>query len=281
MQEFKFGVVGKNINYSQSPFIHSTFGKNSNLTVRYTIEDVGDLSFEEKIARLREQGFAGCNITVPYKENAFKLADMTSERAKQAGAANTFIFKDTLIYADNTDGIGFIKDVTQNLKISLKDKKILICGAGGAVRGILGPILNCLPASITISNRTYMKAKELAEEFSNDTLKIIPENYANLAGLQFNIIIDGTSLKSELVPIPQDISLNEDSLIYDLKYSPDMKTSIMVWGEKKGAQAVDGMGMLVEQAAEAFRIWTGVLPETKPVMTLMKEIFYASAPSPK
>ena len=261
MTQLKLGVVGKNIGYSKSPFIHSKFVKSLGIPVDYTIEDVGEGSFSEKIAELQKRGFLGCNITVPYKEEAFQLADEKTDRAIKAGAANTFVFKAGKIWADNTDGVGFIRDLTENKGYSIAGKRVLICGAGGAVRGILGPLVASRPGAIVLANRTFEKAQTLALAFSNDEIKIQPNTYDHLEG-EFDLVIDGTSLNVETLPLSDSVTLGRDSLVYDLKYSPDTKTSMMMWGKSKGSQAFDGMGMLVEQAAEAFKIWTGTMPDT-------------------
>lgn len=276
---FKMAVVGKSIGYSKSPFIHGEFAKALGLSVDYTIQDVGEGSFADTIARLRSEGFNGCNITVPYKEDAFKMADVKSPRAEQAGAANTFSFKEEHIFADNTDGIGFIRDVTRNIGIALAGKRILICGAGGAVRGILGPLLAESPASVTIANRTFDKGIGLRDAFSSRG-SVTACTYEKLAGQIFDVIIDGTSLKTERLPIPDSLSLAEGALVYDLKYNPGAPTSIMSWGREKGAAQIhDGIGMLVEQAAEAFNIWTGRTPDTAPVIAGLKATYASSAPS--
>ena len=260
MPPIQLAVVGKNISYSKSPLIQSAFAKAENIDISYTIQDVGEGSFSEKIKALRQAGFLGCNITVPFKEEAFKLADHKSARAIQAGAANTFLFKEGRIFADNTDGVGLIRDLTQNLGFSLQDKRILICGAGGAVRGILGPLIDHAPHFIILANRSIEKAETLARLFPSPSIKA--STYAALSKQQFDLMIDGTSLKTEALPIPDSVSLSKNALVYDLKYSPDVETSSMIWGHSKAAAVHDGMGMLIEQAAEAFKIWTGRSPDT-------------------
>lgn len=265
----KLAVVGKNISYSKSPFIHSAFGKALGIAVDYSIQDVGEGSFADQIKTLQNSGFLGCNITVPFKEEAFAIADVKSERAMQAEAANTFVFQANQIFADNTDGIGLVRDITQNIGFTLRNKNILICGAGGAVRGILGPLLAEKPCKIVIANRTLQKGQDLAGIFSSPVEAC---TYEELARQQFNVLIDGTSLKNELLPLPEALSLTQEALVYDLKYSVTGPTQIMQWGLQKGAPRVhDGIGMLVEQAAEAFAIWTGKRPDTTPVIRELKE----------
>ena len=189
------------------------------------------------------------------------MADTVSPRAQAAGAANTFCFDPVKgISADNTDGIGLIRDVTRNIGISLSGKRILICGAGGAVRGILGPLLNTAPSEIVIANRT------LHQDFVMEI-----HAYETLAHQTFDVVIDGTSLKTEPPPLPASLTLSKDALVYDLKYSPGTPTPIMQWAKTKGAKHIhDGIGMLVEQAAEAFYFWTGKRPHTAPVLAALK-----------
>ncbi len=260
MKTLHLGVVGHNISYSKSPLIHSAFAKQAGLPVLYTIEEVGTLSFAQKIAALRKAGFWGCNITVPFKEEAFALATHPTLRAKQAGAANTFLFNPDGIIADNTDGLGLIRDLTY-LGFDLQHKRVLICGAGGAVRGILGPLLEAHPTSITIANRSLDKAHILAERFHPAPIDAC--TYADLADRTFDLIIDGTSLKTEPLPLPETLRLTEGALVYDLKYHNGHATSIMEWAQDHGAKAAEGMGMLIEQAAEAFFLWTGYRPDTQ------------------
>ncbi len=269
---YKLAVTGKNISYSKSPTIHSAFGKALGIDVDYTIQDVGDETFEAKITELQATGFYGCNITVPYKENAFAIATYRSERAVQAQAANTFVFNDDgTIRADNTDGIGFIRDVTENIGYELAGKRILITGAGGAVSGILGPLVAQNPANITIANRTIAKAEALAKRFATDTVTLHGCGYDTLADSTFDIIIDGSSLKDTMVPIPDSVILAADALVYDLKYSPTKPTEIMTWAHSRSVKKIhDGIGMLVEQAAVAFELWTGKKPITALVLGTLR-----------
>lgn len=268
---YLLAVIGKNIHYSKSPFIHSAFGQALGVSVNYSIQDVLELTFQQKIAQLQKAGFFGCNITVPFKEEAFAMADEVSPRAQAAGAANTFRFDSGgNICADNTDGIGFIRDVTRNIGVSLTGKRILICGAGGAVRGILGPLLDEMPSEIVIANRTLHK------HFTLPVSALIPaqagiQTYESLTHQTFDVVIDGTSLKTEPLPLPTSLTLSKGALVYDLKYSPGTPTAIMQWAKMKGAKQIhDGIGMLVEQAAEAFYFWTDKHPNTAPVLAALK-----------
>lgn len=265
----KLAVVGKNISYSLSPLIHAAFAESLGITIDYSIQDTQAGSFEEKIRYLQKSGFHGCNITVPFKEEAFKLADEASDFVLQAGAANTFVFRpDQTIFADNTDGRGLVQDITHNIGFSLAQKRILICGAGGAVRGILGPILLQKPERIVLANRSTAKADGLANLFKN---RVRACDYAALAHQIFDAVIDGTSLKTDILPIPETLALAENALVYDLKYCTGVETAMMQWARAKGAEAVyDGTGMLVEQAAQSFYLWTGYRPVTAPLICQLK-----------
>ncbi|MCX7123640.1 MAG: shikimate dehydrogenase [Gammaproteobacteria bacterium] len=263
MHKILLGVVGKNISYSKSPFIHQAFAKAKHIRLSYTIEDVGEGIFAEKIAALRTAGFLGCNITLPYKEEAFALADHRSPRAIQAGAANTFLFKEGKIFADNTDGIALVRDLTHNIGFSVAGKRILICGAGGAVRGILGPLLDQHPLSIVLANRSLEKANALTHLFQSTLLKT--STYEALSGNLFDLIIDGTSLQTDILPFPH---LGSETFFYDLKYNTPSAT--LHWAKMQGMQTHDGLGMLIEQAAESFKIWTHRKVNTTPIGAQLK-----------
>lgn len=287
----KLGLVGKNINQSHSPKIHAEFAKNLlKLEIfLYSLEEVDEAcDFEAKILDLKDRNFLGCNITVPYKQAAFGLADEASESAKRAGAANVFKFeKSGKIFADNTDGIGCIKDLKNNVKFEVKNKNILICGAGGAVRGILGSLIQEMQGHglIMLANRTLEKAQELVKIFKTDFENIRAISYENLIGPEFkdvifDLVIDGTSFKNIdkniniNFPLPESLKLSPDSLAYDLKYlvQGEKETDFMRWGKKQGAGKVsDGLGMLVEQAAESFKFWTGLVPNTSLVIESLRQ----------
>ncbi len=262
------GVVGKNISYSQSPRIHTCFAEAEGISLSYTIEEVGSGSFTEKIKALRTAGFLGCNITVPFKEEAFALAHHKTDHAIQAGAANTFLFKAGKIFADNTDGIGLIRDLTQHLNIPLRNKRILICGAGGAVRGILGPLLAQHPETILIANRSLDKAQDLVTNFAAPRLQAL--EYTDLATQRFDLLIDGTSLKTAALPLPDSLQWSQEACVYDLKYGGTSLSPTLAWAKTKNLRAYDGIGMLIEQAAAAFTVWTGHTPDTKELREILQ-----------
>jgi shikimate dehydrogenase len=261
--KMKLAVVGNPIAHSKSPLIYQEFAKQAGLSVHYervlASKEAG--GFAACINQLRAEGFVGCNVTLPFKEEAYALANVWSDRAKRARAANTLKFNHNgSIFADNTDGIGLVRDVQDNIGYLLAKKRILICGAGGAVRGILFPVMEQRPASLAVANRTFDKAQNLAKEFF-DVMPIEALSFSDLAHREFDLIINGTSVLKEALPLPMSLRFSADSLYYDLKYT----------GVKKhdAKYAYDGSGMLVEQAAESFKLWTGFMPKTLDVITCL------------
>ena len=246
-----------------SPAIHKQFAEQTQQTLSYEAIEVRSEVFDKTIADFFEAGGKGVNCTVPLKELAFNKADALTQRAEISGAVNTLkCEKDGSLLGDNTDGVGLITDLTQNLGLTLKGKRVLVLGAGGAARGILGPLLDSQPSELWLANRTVSKAKLMQNVFEPLGL-IHPSSYKNLTGEQFDLVINATSasLTGELPDIPSGI-LSPKSVCYDLAYSKE-PTAFTLWGEKEGAVlSIDGLGMLVEQAAHAFNLWRGVMPDT-------------------
>lgn len=268
----RYAVFGNPIKHSKSPRIHSLFAEETDQQLSYRAHLVEVGKFEAVSRSFFDNGGMGINVTVPFKLDAFNFADQLSERARLAGAVNTLaVQEDGSIYGDNTDGVGLVRDLHYNLGWELHHKRILILGAGGAVRGIIGPLLKDNPESITIANRTVSKAEQLAKDFKKlGQLKAI--GYDELAGHCFDIIINGTSagLNNEMPDLPAEI-LSDDACCYDMVYGAE-PTPFMRWAAANTAWAVsDGLGMLVEQAAESFCIWRGVRPKTRPVIELLRE----------
>ncbi len=268
--EKRFTVMGNPIGHSKSPNIHSQFGQQTGIKLHYTTTQVDPGGFPSAVLNFQANGGSGLNITVPFKVEAFELADKLSKRAEYAGAVNTLRFEQNGdIYGDNTDGIGLVRDIRDNLDCPIKDSRILIIGAGGAVRGALLPLLEESPTEIVIANRTVDKAMALARHF-NDKGAISGSSLTSVKG-SFDIVINGSaaSLKGAVPAIPE-AAVSGARLVYDMMYS-DQPTVFMRWAEKAGAKrTVDGLGMLVEQAAEAFRIWNNVHPQTKSVMLSLR-----------
>lgn len=267
----RYAVFGNPIAHSKSPQIHTQFAEQTEQSLIYTAELAESEDFEERVKAFVANNGKGLNITVPFKQQAWQLVDRRSPRAERAGAVNTILIKeDGSYFGENTDGIGLVRDLTENHKITLRDKRILILGAGGAVRGVLEPILNEQPAGLVIANRTVSKALQLAIDFA-ELGNISGCGFDELEGESFDVIINGTSasLQGDLPPLPNGL-FNNNACAYDMMYA-DQPTVFMEWATQHGASKVlDGLGMLVEQAAEAFTLWRGGLPETRPVIEAIR-----------
>lgn len=267
-----YAVFGNPVKHSKSPQIHSLFAKQTGISLYYQAIEVPLNSFSEYVNLFAEQKGKGLNITVPFKEEAFSLCDSLTQRANLAGSVNTIWFDDKKnIHGDTTDGQGLINDLKNNHQLNLNKKSILILGAGGSVKAILEPLLAQDPEKIIIANRTLSRAEELVKKFSG-LGNLEASSFSDLKNKSFDLLINGTSLslKGELPPLPDTLFKN-NACSYDLMYS-DMPTVFMQWSEKMGATRVlDGLGMLVEQAAEAFNIWHHIMPDTKPVIELLRK----------
>lgn len=265
-----YAVFGNPINHSKSPHIHRHFAEQTGQDMSYTRQLVPVGQFAQSASDFFQQGGKGLNVTVPFKLDAYGFAARLTQRANRAGAVNTLALQaDGIILGDNTDGIGMIHDM-HNLGWDLSGKRVLVLGAGGAVRGILQPLLEQEPATLVIANRTYQKAEQLALAF-HDLGVIKAVEYAGLKGQQFDLVINGTSasLKGELPPLPRDL-LAVGACCYDMMYSAE-PTVFLQWSEACGAaKTADGLGMLVGQAAEAFYLWRQIRPEVVPVITAMR-----------
>lgn len=266
----RYAVFGHPIRHSQSPRIHALFAGQTVQQLIYTAEDVPPAAFEPAIRDFFRHGGKGLNCTVPLKELAFRCADTLSDRARRAKAVNTLARQvDGTIFGDNTDGAGLARDLTRNLGLTLSGRRILILGAGGAARGVLEPVLALLPARLTIANRTEDRAQQLAREFG-DLGSVTGCGLPALEGSRHDLILNATaaSLSGELPALPDSI-LAPEGVCYDLAYGRQ-PTAFVRWGQEHGARlSVDGIGMLVEQAAEAFQLWRGVRPDTAPVIRLL------------
>ena len=268
----QYAVVGNPIAHSKSPEIHRAFAGQTNQALEYKALELPIDSFEAKLRALQQLNYKGVNVTVPFKQQAWAVCDDRSPRAEEAGAVNTLIFRDDgKISGDNTDGAGLTRDLVNNHNVLINGRKILILGAGGAVRGVLAPLLELGPTSVTIANRTVNKAQDLADVFHlAGGLKAC--GYDDLSNQQFDLIINGTSagLKQEIPPITNKV-LGTDSVCYDMMYNTLAPTAFVEWAKNHGAaQAIDGLGMLVEQAAESFYIWRGIHPETADIIQYLR-----------
>jgi len=270
-QSDRYLVMGNPIAHSKSPQIHRLFAQQTRQNLSYTTLLVELDRFDEAFNKFQQQGGKGANVTVPFKQDAYRAAHELSPRAQRAGAVNTLMFKENgECFGDNTDGIGLLRDVTQNYDVTLSGARVLLLGAGGAVRGVLGPLLEAQPKGLVIANRTVEKAVSLAEEFS-ELGRVTGCGFADLKAWEFDLIINGTaaSLQGEMPPLPGSI-IATNGTCYDMMYARE-PTVFMRWSSKHGATLiVDGLGMLVEQAAEAFFIWRGVRPDTRSVINALR-----------
>jgi shikimate dehydrogenase len=269
----KYGVVGNPIAHSRSPEIHERFARQTRQRISYERIEIPLDGFEDRALALRDAGYRGLNVTVPFKLDAAKLADDLMPRARLAGAVNTLKFEGDTIIGDNTDGIGFVRDVRDRLKFDFSDCSVLVLGAGGAVRGVIGSLLDASPRWIAVANRSHSRAEELAEEFGVEAIHLdeIPAEH-------FDLIVNGTTtgLKHEAPPIDPE-TFNDCTLAYDLVYAAD-PTPFMELARSGGAKSVcDGLGMLIEQAAESFLLWRGVRPDTGPVYRELRELLSQAA----
>ena len=266
----RYTVFGNPIEHSKSPRIHTLFAEQTGQKMHYdrTLAPLED--FEQHVLAFMRAGGQGANVTVPFKEQAFALAHSHGEQAELAGAVNTLSFADGRIRGDNTDGAGLLHDLVDNHGISLAGEQVLILGAGGAVRGVLGPLLAAAPARVHIANRTVARALALVKRFAR-LGRLTAGSLDELAGQHFGLIINATSagLEGEAPPLPDDV-LAAGGRTYDMLYG-DTETAFMQTARALGdAQPLDGLGMLVEQAAESFYIWRGVRPDTAPVIAALR-----------
>lgn len=266
----RYGVMGYPISHSRSPVIHRLFALQSGQHMQYELLQVAPDKLEVAVRQFQRTGGKGLNVTSPHKNEVAKLADDLSERARIAGAVNTLVLSEDTVFGDNTDGVGLVRDLTDNLKRVLRGARILILGAGGATRGIVGPLLDQEPESLCIANRTMAKANGIVSQFEQSgpvsaaSFKDTPRDQ------DFDLIINATSagLKGETPPYPDGV-VTPDTLCYDLSYGLTA-TPFSRWAQAAGAaQSVMGWGMLVEQAAESFHLWRGVRPDT---ITVLKQI---------
>lgn len=265
----RYAVIGNPIEHSKSPLIHQLFARQTEQDMVYDRILGNPDDFSGEVRRFIEAGGRGLNVTVPFKEQAFELADSLSDRARQAGAVNTLLFKGGGIHAENTDGVGLVRDLGCNQGFNFAASRILLLGAGGASRGVLFPLLAESPDEITVANRTAGKALDLAMRADDPRVKGC--GLDQLIGQHFDLIINGTAagLGGEVPAIDGDC-LSRGGWTYDMMYGSE-PTAFVQWGREHGAaRALDGLGMLVEQAAESFRLWRGVTPYTEAVITALR-----------
>jgi shikimate dehydrogenase len=259
-------VFGNPVGHSRSPAIHAAFAAASGEDLCYEARLAPVDGFSAAVAGFVAGGGKGANVTVPFKEEAYRLSDRLSERAARAGAVNTLVFRKDGIFGDNTDGAGLVQDITTNLGFALSGRRILLLGAGGAARGVIGPLLAQGPASLHIANRSADKAQLLARVFA-DMAPISGGSFSELAGKSFDLVINATSasLAGESLPLPAGL-FAPGALAYDMMYGKGETPFLQLARAQGAVQCADGLGMLVEQAAEAFFVWRGVRPPTATVL---------------
>ncbi len=265
----RYGVVGHPVSHSLSPFIHGMFARETAQAMSYQPYDVMPADFAAHVREFFRHGGRGLNVTLPHKIAAVHVADELTGRAAQAAAVNTLALEDGHILGDNTDGAGLVRDLCENAGVVITDRRVLIVGAGGATRGILAPLLNLRPAALVIANRTPERAEALAAAFA-DLGSPKGVGFADLEQLPYDLIINATSasLSGDIPPIPQS-AIGAQTVCYDLAYGRSASAFVQ-WATRAGcARAMQGLGMLVEQAAESFRLWRGVRPATTQVLAAL------------
>ncbi len=263
----QYGLVGHPVAHSWSPFIHGMFAQSTAQNLSYRLFDIAPRDFRRDILRLFTSGVRGLNVTVPHKQAAADLVNELTPRATRAQAVNTIaFFEDTTLLGDNTDGLGLTVDLERNMKVVLADKRVLMLGAGGAARGVLGPLLERELREVVIANRTSHKAQSLAAEFA-DLGSISGCGFSEIGGPPYDLIINATSasLHGDMPSLPDGL-VGEQTVCYDMAYGR-AQTPFTAWAAAQhAARACKGWGMLVEQAAESFLLWRGIRPDTQPVL---------------
>jgi shikimate dehydrogenase len=267
----QYGVVGHPVGHSLSPFIHGMFARTTGQRITYRLYDVAPGEFHQRVRAFFAQGGRGLNVTLPHKIAAADVAHELTPRAAHAAAVNTLAVRADGILGDNTDGAGLVHDLCDNLGLVLTQRRVLVIGAGGATRGILGPLLGLAPKEVVIANRTPQRAAALAEAFT-DLGAVRGVGFEQLEGPPFDLVVNATSasLSGDLPPFPPTV-IGPQTVCYDLAYGKSA-TAFIEWATRQGcARALQGWGMLVEQAAESFRLWRGMRPATAHVLAALKE----------
>jgi len=277
MMTDRYAVIGNPVAHSRSPLIHAEFARQTGQDMEYgrLLAPLDD--FVASVQRFRREGGRGLNVTLPFKLEAFTLAEQRSQRALDAQAVNTLRFEADNVFGDNTDGVGLLRDLEVNLAFGLAGRRILLMGAGGAAQGTLGPLLAARPALLTIANRSADKAQRLAERFAaavrDAATQLRGGGYAELVGGAFDLVINATSasLQDSVPDLPAGV-FAPGSLAYDMMYGSAPTRFLQRARGQGAARLADGLGMLVEQAAESFLIWRGVRPHTAPVIEKLKAL---------
>jgi shikimate dehydrogenase len=261
----RYAVIGNPVTHSKSPWIHAQFARATGEDIEYGRLEAPLDGFVRAVETFRAQGGKGLNVTLPFKQQAFRFCGGASERAAAAQAVNTLVLDRGKPWGDNTDGVGLVRDLTANLGRRLAGARVLLMGAGGAAQGVLAPLASEGPAGIVVANRTLPRAQALAARVAG----VVACGFDALAGQSFDLVINATSagLSGELPPLPQGL-FQPSALAYDMVYGRD--TEFLAMARAAGAGTSDGLGMLVEQAAESFLLWRGIRPETGAVLAALR-----------
>jgi len=266
----RYAVVGNPVAHSRSPFIHTEFARQTGQDIKYERMLAPLDGFRATIESFRAAGGKGVNITLPFKLEAFALAQERSERASDAQVVNTLKFDASILYGDNTDGVGLLRDIENNLRFPVQGRSVLLMGAGGAAQGVIGPLLAARAERLVIANRTVAKAQRLAAQFASRGM-VSASGYAELIGQEFDLVINATAASlNDAVPELPDGTFAHDALAYDIMYGKSSLPFLEAARTRGASRTADGLGMLVEQAAESFFIWRGVRPQTRPVIAALQ-----------
>ena len=265
----QYVVIGNPVAHSKSPAIHAQFAAQTGESIAYERLAAPLDDFAACVQHFIQSGGCGANVTVPFKLEAFALATQLTPRAQAAGAVNTLSFEDGRIVGDNTDGVGLVRDIVHNAGVVLEGRRILLLGAGGAARGVVMPLLAGRPQQLVVANRTFARAQELVQSFPAAASVLKAAAFDDLSG-QFDVIINATSasLSADLPAVPATL-FGPQVFVYDMMYAAT-PTVFMQWAAQHGARVRDGLGMLVEQAAESFFVWRGARPDTAPVYAALR-----------
>ena len=263
----RYAVIGNPVGHSKSPWIHAEFARATRQDIEYVRIEAPLDGFARTVEDFRDAKGRGANVTLPFKEAAYRWCDEPSAGARVAGAVNTLVFGPAATRGENTDGSGLLRDLTVNLGVPVRGQTVLVLGAGGAARGILGPLAETGAARIVIANRTVAKARELVQRLAYSMLEAC--GFDGLAGRDFDLVINATStgLTGQAPPVPAGL-FRKGALAYDLVYGRD--TQFLAMARARGALTSDGFGMLVEQAADSFCLWRGVRPQTAGVIAALR-----------